>query len=104
MQNLRRAGQVLIAFFGNFLRNRGQNARSQNVRHHAEENNCCGKDGNRSLLQKIGWNVITKWRGRGRLCIDENRFQNEKVIIERDETTDQAKYDEPKKCVICASM
>ena len=39
-----------------------------------------------------------------RRCIDKNRFQHEKVIIQRDETANEAKRDQPKKRVICASM
>src|SRR4029434_2768960 len=104
MQNLWYAGQALIAFFSIFLRDRGQNARCQNVRHHAEEKNCCGKHRDCSLLQKIGPYVLHRCNSRKQRCIDENRFQHEKVIIQRDETANQAQCDKPKKRVIWASV
>ncbi len=55
-------------------------------------------------MQKIGSHVLYRFRSRDRRCIDKNRFQYEKVIIQRDETAKEAKRDEPKKRVICASM
>ncbi len=54
--------------------------------------------------KKSDRHAIHRFRSRERRCIDKNRFQHEKVIIQRDETANEAKRDEPKKRVICVSM
>lgn len=74
------------------------------VRHHAEQNNRHGKHSDRSSLQKIGSHALHRFHSSERWCVDKNRFQHEKVIIQRDETANEAKRDEPKKRMICASV
>src|SRR5262249_26437934 len=67
-------------------------------------NNCCGKQSDRSLLQQFGRDAFYRFRSRERRCIDKNRFQHEKVIIQRDETASEAECDEPEKSLICPGM
>src|SRR5262249_56743309 len=76
----------------------------QSVGHHSKENNCCGKQSDRSLLQQLGRDAFYRFRSRERRCIDKNRFQHEKVIIQRDETASEAECDEPEKSLICPGM
>src|SRR4051812_6752458 len=44
------------------LRNRGQNARYQNVRRYAEQNNCGGKHSDRGSLERTRWDALHRFR------------------------------------------
>src|SRR5262249_34341228 len=83
---------------------RSKNARRKHVGHYPEQNNCRGEQSDCSLLQEIRryaieWPLSRDWR-----FINKNRFQHEKVIIQRDETATEAECDEPEQSLICPGM